>query len=101
MASLGWAGWVSGRRSTSVSLTGIDQQPGYPMARNLRNKIAQSDTMIIHDVNPAVTNEFAKEMGNVEIAKSVREIAENTVGTPSTVAAPPAQDEHPFSIPMT
>lgn len=49
------------------------------MAKNLRTKISQTDTMLIHDVNPAVTESFAKEIGNVEVAKSVREVAENTV----------------------
>lgn len=49
------------------------------MARNLRNKIAQSDTMFIHDVNPAVCEQFEKEVGNVKVAQSVREIAENSV----------------------
>jgi 3-hydroxyisobutyrate/3-hydroxypropionate dehydrogenase len=49
------------------------------MAKNLRTKISSSDTMLIHDVNPAVTEAFAKEMGNVEIAQSVREVAEKTV----------------------
>ncbi|KAK3068475.1 hypothetical protein LTR53_013911 [Teratosphaeriaceae sp. CCFEE 6253] len=47
------------------------------MATNLRNKIAASDTMYIHDVNPAVTEQFAKEVGNVTIADCVRDVAEN------------------------
>lgn len=51
------------------------------MATNLRNKIPESDTMMIHDVNPAVTEKFKKEIGNCEIAQSVREIAEKTVRT--------------------
>lgn len=54
---------------------------GFPMATNLRNKIPESDTMMIHDVNPAVTEKFKKEIGNCEIAQSVREIAEKTVRT--------------------
>lgn len=49
------------------------------MATNLRNKIDKSDTMFIHDVNPAVTKKFADEVGNVTVAKDVREVAENTV----------------------
>lgn len=49
------------------------------MARNLRMKINSSDTMIVHDVNPAVSEKFAKEMGNVEIARSVREVGEKSV----------------------
>ena len=49
------------------------------MARNLRNKIKDTDTMVIHDVNPAACENFAKEVGKVEIAKNVREVAEKTV----------------------
>ena len=49
------------------------------MAKNLRAKIPQSDTLIIHDVNPAVTEQFKSEIGNAEIAQSVREVAEKTV----------------------
>ena len=49
------------------------------MATNLRTKIASSDTMLIHDVNPAVTEQFAKEVGNVSVAQSVREVAEKSV----------------------
>ena len=52
------------------------------MAKNLRSKIPSSDTMFIHDVNPKVTEEFAKEVGNVTIAQSVREVAENGVRRP-------------------
>jgi len=50
------------------------------MASNLRSKISSSDKMYIHDVNPAVTEQFAKEVGNVEIAQSVRDVAEKSVG---------------------
>ena len=56
-----------------------DTCTGYPMARNLRAKIAESDTMIIHDVNPAVTKKLAEEVGNVSIAQNVREVAEKSV----------------------
>ncbi len=49
------------------------------MARNLRAKIAESDTMVIHDVNPAVTEKFKQEVGKVTIAENVREVAETAV----------------------
>ncbi|KAK5165215.1 uncharacterized protein LTR77_009313 [Saxophila tyrrhenica] len=61
---------------------------GYPMARNLRAKIAESDTMLIHDVNPAVTEKFKQEVGKVEIAEHVREVAE-TATTIITVLPEP------------
>ena len=49
------------------------------MAKNLRSKIKESDTMVIHDVNESALKKFKDEMGNVEIAKNVREVAEKTV----------------------
>lgn len=52
---------------------------GYQMAKNLRTKIPDSDTMYIHDVNTAALDSFVKEVGKVTIAKNVREVAENTV----------------------
>ena len=49
------------------------------MAKNLREKINKSDTMVINDVNDAATQQFMEEVGNVTIAKTVREVAEQTV----------------------
>ena len=49
------------------------------MAKNLRAKIQESDTMVIHDVNSKALEKFKSEVGNVEVAKSVREVAEKTV----------------------
>jgi len=49
------------------------------MAKNLREKINKSDTMVINDVNDAATQKFVEEVGNVTIAKTVREVAEQTV----------------------
>lgn len=49
------------------------------MARNLRKKISESDSLYIQDVNPAVCEQFKKEVGNVEIVESVRQVAENAV----------------------
>ncbi|KAK4540508.1 hypothetical protein LTR36_009146 [Oleoguttula mirabilis] len=68
---------TSRRTEASYGFVGLGQM-GYPMARNLRSKIAQSDTMFIHDVNPAVCEQFEKEVGNVKVVNSVREIAENS-----------------------
>jgi CheY-specific phosphatase CheX len=57
--------------------------PGYPMAVNLRN------TMVINDVNDAATQKFVEEVGNVTIAKTVREVAEQTVRRyPSGLSVP-------------
>ena len=49
------------------------------MAKNLRTKTPESDTVVIHDVNPTACESLAKEIGNVEIAKNVREVAEKAV----------------------
>ena len=49
------------------------------MAKNLRSKISESDTMVIHDVNQTALDKFKSEFSNVEIAKNVREVAEKTV----------------------
>jgi hypothetical protein len=49
------------------------------MAKNLREKINKSDTMVINDVNDAATQKFVEEVGNVTIAKTVRDVAEQTV----------------------
>jgi len=49
------------------------------MAKNLRTKILESDTMYIHDVNTAALDSFVKEVGKATVAKNVREVAENTV----------------------
>lgn len=50
------------------------------MAKNLRNKLPESDTLVIQDINQDATASFAKEAsGKVEIAQSVREVAEKSV----------------------
>lgn len=49
---------------------------GYPMAKNLRSKIPSSDSMIIHDVNPTILEQFQAEHSNVTIAKDVREVSD-------------------------
>lgn len=58
---------------------------GYPMARNLRSKIPQSDTLIIHDRNSDATSRFVEETGSkgkVEIAATPKDAAEKSVGDP-------------------
>jgi hypothetical protein len=51
------------------------------MANNLREKMHKADTMVINDVNDAATQKFMREgsTDNVTIAKTVREVAEQTV----------------------
>ncbi len=51
------------------------------MAKNLRAKIPEGDTMTIFDVNAASLEKFSQEASpsGVIVAKSPREVAENSV----------------------
>lgn len=64
------------------------------MAQNLRAKIPDGDTLIVHDQNSEVVDKFKKEVGiaaagtgtgekgsGIEVADSPREIAEKSVCT--------------------
>ncbi|KAF3932325.1 hypothetical protein ABW19_dt0209171 [Dactylella cylindrospora] len=73
-------------------------QMGYPMAKNLRAKIPESDTLTIYDINEAATNQFIKESNvsgpipgtaaGVRVAKNVKEVAQNS-GTIITMLPQP------------
>ena len=58
------------------------------MARNLQAKLPSTDTLKIFDINSEMVERFAKETKTldsgaaVEIASSVREAAEDSVGSP-------------------
>ena len=51
------------------------------MAKNLRQKIPEEDSLYIHDVNTDVLHNFVKELSGhtVAIATSAREVAELSV----------------------
>ena len=56
------------------------------MARNLRFKLSDKDTLLVHDINSNATQKFVEELGNqkpqgarVEIAGSAREATERSV----------------------
>lgn len=53
------------------------------MAKNLRAKIPEGDTLTIFDVNTSSTDKLKSEAGssNLSIAKSPREVAEKSVCT--------------------
>lgn len=53
------------------------------MASNLRAKIAESDTFIVHDVNETATRKFMEEHSgtNTKVADNVRQVAEQAVST--------------------
>ena len=54
------------------------------MAKNLRAKIPESDTVIVFDVNPSSSEKLTAEASpaNIKIAKGPREVAENAVRDP-------------------
>lgn len=68
------------------------------MAKNLRAKLSPADHLVVYDRDKEVTSNFMKEVGiaassvgaeqkgvNVEVASSVRDVAEKSV-RPSTVS---------------
>ena len=61
------------------------------MAKNLRTRIPSNDTLIVHDRNEDATARFVDEMGNtgsgVEVAPSVRSVAERAVRPRSHTAS--------------
>lgn len=70
----------------------IDLFPGYPMAKNLRAKIPETDTFIIYDTNPKATEKFVEEVGiatsstnapgrgtGIHVAENPREVAQKSV----------------------
>lgn len=57
----------------------IDNNAGYPMAKNLRAKIPEGDSMTIFDVNKTAVERFVQEAGNVKAASTPREVVEQSV----------------------
>lgn len=55
------------------------------MAKNLREKIPEGDSLTVFDVNTSSTEKLKSETGSskLEIAKSPREVAEKSVSLPS------------------
>lgn len=70
------------------------------MAKNLRAKIPESDTLTVFDVNAASLEKFSQEAtpAGVVIAKSPREVVENAVSVLCIILVPMAcialHDEH-------
>jgi hypothetical protein len=67
--------WVQLGRSELTITT------GYPMAKNLRAKIPEGDTLTIFDVNSASSEKLVKEAvpANIQIAKGPRDVAQGAV----------------------
>ncbi|KAK6335427.1 hypothetical protein TWF696_002204 [Orbilia brochopaga] len=61
-------------------------QMGYPMAKNLRAKVPQADSLIIYDINESTTRQFVEEASDpahaagasVTVAKSLQDVARNS-----------------------
>ena len=53
------------------------------MAKNLRNKLPMTDTLVVFDVNAAASTKFRAESGgsDIVVAGTAREVAENAVST--------------------
>ncbi|KAL8877638.1 MAG: hypothetical protein Q9198_004380 [Flavoplaca austrocitrina] len=75
---------------------------GYPMAQNLRAKIPESDTLIVHDQNRELAQKFKEEVGiaaagagakgkgnAIEVSDSPRELAEKSEVIISVLPGPP------------
>lgn len=60
------------------------------MAKNLRAKIPEGDTLTIFDVNKSSTEKLKEEArsSKLEIAKSPKEVAEKSVSLPGDNAVP-------------
>ncbi|KAL8817900.1 MAG: hypothetical protein Q9223_003344, partial [Gallowayella weberi] len=75
---------------TTWGFIGLGQM-GYPMAQNLRAKIPERDTLIIHDHNHEVAQKFKQEVGiaaagagaegkgtAIQVSESPRDLAEKS-----------------------
>jgi 3-hydroxyisobutyrate dehydrogenase len=54
---------------------------GYRMAKNLREKLPETDTLLVNDVNKDAVAKFAEELAGFTVvaAESPREVAERAV----------------------
>lgn len=67
------------------------------MAKNLRAKIPEGDTLTIFDVNKAAVERFVKEAepANVKVAQAPRDVVEASVRTPFAVTTSAALHDDP------
>jgi 3-hydroxyisobutyrate dehydrogenase len=54
---------------------------GYRMAKNLREKLPETDTLLVNDVNKDAVTKFTEELSGFTVvaAESPREVAERAV----------------------
>lgn len=79
----------SATREASWGFIGLGAM-GYPMAKNLRAKIPEGDTMTVFDVNSASLEKFSQEAtpAGVVLAKTPREVVENADNIISALPEP-------------
>jgi len=79
----------SAARDASWGFIGLGAM-GYPMAKNLRAKIPEGDTLTIFDLNSASVEKFSQEAtpSGVVVAKSPREVAEKADNIISALPEP-------------
>lgn len=72
------------------------------MAKNLRAKMPEGDTLTIYDVNTSSTDKLKSETesSKVEIAKSPKEVAEKSVSSPVHIPFTKKHDEQHLSFHM-
>lgn len=67
------------------------------MAKNLRAKISNADTLTVYDVNEASTKRLAEETGaKIHVATSPKEVAEMSVRATEFPMLPCFADEYLF-----
>jgi hypothetical protein len=77
-ASLGSVQWVNNVQQLQHNILKF---AGYPMARNLRAKIPEGDTMTVFDVNSSSSKKLVEEVAPaaLTVAAGPREVAEAAV----------------------
>ncbi|KAK4981897.1 hypothetical protein LTR66_009626, partial [Elasticomyces elasticus] len=78
MGSSGLEEWVRLVLFCVTVEAAADKRPGYPMARNLRKNLPESDKLVVFDVNKESTSKFVEEVQGAEVAEDVREVAEKS-----------------------
>ena len=71
------------------------------MAKNLRAKLPQGDSLVINDVNQETTAKFVEEVGTgVEVMETPRQVAERSVSHAARGSSSPqvSYDEHVLSM---
>lgn len=76
-----WARWVCWTFKSWNTVFYTNVNPGYRMAKNLRTKLPEGDTLMVQDVNTAATKQFVEELSgyDVIVAENPRQVALTSV----------------------